>query len=101
MTLELGTETLTGPPKNLLASKDPTRPGPSVKLMGLTNDTSDSVARGLLEKIWTAQLSFRMMVLSFHEGIVYLKCVQRRTTQNSGIHGMKVSQPNSMYFVSW
>ena len=45
MTLELGMETLTGP-QNLLASKDLTRPGPSVKLMRPTNDTSDSVARG-------------------------------------------------------
>ena len=56
MTPALGTETLTDP-QNLLASKDLTRSGSSVKLVVLTNDTSDSVARRLLEKIWTAKLS--------------------------------------------
>jgi hypothetical protein len=58
VTLELGTETLTDP-RNLLASKDLTRPGPSVKLMRPANDKSDSLARGVLEKIWTAKLSFQ------------------------------------------
>ena len=54
MTLELEMETLTDP-QNHLASKDPTRPGSSVKLMRPTNDMSDSVARGgILEKLWTA-----------------------------------------------
>jgi hypothetical protein len=53
VTLELEMETLTDA-QNLLASKDLTRPGPSVKLMRPTNDMSDSVARGILEKLWTA-----------------------------------------------
>ena len=43
MTLELGTETLTDS-QNLLASKDLTRPGPSVKYMRPINDMSNSVA---------------------------------------------------------
>ena len=49
--LGLGTETLIDR-QSLFVGKDLTRPGPSVRLVRPTNDTSDSVARGLLEKFW-------------------------------------------------
>jgi hypothetical protein len=54
---------------------------------------SDSVAEGSSRKFEPLNCPFRMVVLSFYEGIVYSKCVQRRTTQNSGIHGVKASKP--------
>jgi hypothetical protein len=55
---ELGTETLIDR-RNILACNDLTRPRPSVKLIRPIYDMSDSVARGLVEKIWASKLSFQ------------------------------------------